>query len=127
MGRTDRRDHRRLAGAIRGRLIFSATSSRAIEGWAQNLFYPESPVCLDIYADGRLIGQTMANLHRDDLETAGIGSGHHAFVFTPPEGAVVWSAAIEVRRSLDGARLARGDDADVRSIRSSGRQAEGLR
>ena len=85
-----------------------AVSTAAIEGWAQNAGCPEAAVCLDVYADGRLIGRTLANLHREDLKDARLGSGRHAFVFTPPEGVVASAAAIEVRRSLDGARLARG-------------------
>ena len=28
-----------------------------IAGWAQNIDHPEAPVCLDIYASGRLIGR----------------------------------------------------------------------
>ena len=48
--------------------------------------HPEAPVCLDIYAGGRLIGQTLANRYREDLMRAGLGSGRHSFEFTPPAG-----------------------------------------
>jgi hypothetical protein len=54
-----------------------------IAGWAQNVDHPEAPVCLDIYADSGLIGQTVANQYREDLEQAGLGSGRHGFTFTP--------------------------------------------
>ena len=57
-----------------------------IEGWAQNVDHPEAPVCLDIYADGRLIGQVLANRYRADLAPTGIGGGHHSFAFAPPAG-----------------------------------------
>lgn len=59
--------------------------------------------CTDVYADGRLIGQTLANRYREDLAQAGLGSGRHAFVFTPPDGMVIRATVAEVRRSLDGA------------------------
>jgi hypothetical protein len=79
---------------------------RTIEGWAQNVDHPEAPVCLDVFAGGILIGQLLANRHRRDLEGAGIGSGHHSFVFTLPEDFAFAPDDIEVRRSLDQTRLA---------------------
>jgi hypothetical protein len=79
---------------------------RIIEGWAQNEAHPEAPVCLDVYADGRLIGQALANLYRADLAGAGLGSGRHAFAFTPPEGMLLVPGSVEVRRSMDGGALA---------------------
>ena len=95
---------RRRAGALRcGRSCFARPIRRAfgalrgyvdlighlIAGWAQNVDHPEAPVCLDIYAGGRLIGQTLANRYRADLERAGLGSGRHSFAFTPPPGCPV--------------------------------------
>ena len=74
-------------------------------GWAQNIDTPEVPVCLDILADGRLIGRVLANSYRDDLKRAGLGSGRHAFDFRPPPGVVFTPDAVEVRRSLDGVAL----------------------
>jgi hypothetical protein len=78
-----------------------------IEGWAQNADFPEAPVCLDIYAAGRLIGQTLANCYREDLEQAKLGSGRHSFVFTPMAERVFALDTVEVRRSLDGISLVR--------------------
>lgn len=78
---------------------------RCISGWAQNVDHPEAPVCVDIYAGGVLIGRTLANRYRQDLEFGGLGSGRHSFVFTPPPGLRFTSDAIEVRRSLDGTAL----------------------
>jgi hypothetical protein len=89
------------AGALRG--YVDRVSAGCIAGWAQNIDHPEAPVCLDIVAGGRLIGQVLANGYRDDLKAAGLGSGRHAFEFTPPLGTSV--GAIEVRRSLDGTAL----------------------
>jgi autotransporter-associated beta strand protein len=92
------------AGELRG--YIDLVSAHSIEGWAQNTDHPEAPVCLDIYAGGRLIGQVLANRHRADLEQAGIGSGRHSFTFTTPAGGLASALdALEVRRSLDGALL----------------------
>jgi hypothetical protein len=89
--------------ALRGS-VDRVTSDR-IEGWAQNPDYPEIPICLDIYLGDRLLGQTLANRYRDDLEQAGLGSGCHGFEFVAPRGVAFAARSIEVRRSLDGARL----------------------
>src|SRR5262249_27980615 len=76
-----------------------------IAGWAQSIEYPEVPVCLDLLAGGQLLGQVLANRYRADLERAGLGSGHHGFEFIPPQGLMFSDASVEVRRSLDGAKL----------------------
>ena len=91
------------AGELRG--FIDRITPHVIEGWAQNVDHPEAPVCLDIYAGGRLIGQVLANVYRYDLEQAGLGGGHHTFRFTPPAGIMFAPDAVEVRRSLDGAVL----------------------
>jgi hypothetical protein len=93
-------------GALRG--FVDRVTPHVIEGWAQNVDHPEAPVCLDIFAGGRLIGQVLANRHREDLEQAGIGSGRHAFTFAPTAGIAIASDTMEVRRSLDGALLTHG-------------------
>jgi hypothetical protein len=90
-------------GGLRGYIDRVRASS--IAGWAQSTDAPEAPVCLDIFADGKLIGQVLANSYRDEHKAAGLGSGRHAFTFTPPAGLVFASDAVEVRRSLDGAAL----------------------
>jgi Hint domain len=97
------------AGDLRG--YVDRVSADLIEGWAQNVDHPEAPVCLDIYAGGRLIGQVLANRYRADLAQAGMGSGHHSFVFAPPAGLAFTSDAVEVRRSLDGTQLPLTPDA----------------
>ena len=90
-------------GGLRG--YIDRVSPDLVEGWAQNTDYPEAPVCLDLYAGGRLMAQVLANRYREDLKRAGIGSGHHSFAFTLPDGLAFASNAVEVRRSLDGAVL----------------------
>jgi len=90
------------AGALRGFVDF--IGPHRIAGWAQDAVHPEAPVCLDVYADERLIGQVLANQYRDDLANAGVGSGRHSFAFALPAG-VIASQSLAVRRSLDGAVL----------------------
>ena len=94
-------------GSLRGHI--DEIDVHSVIGWAQTVDHPEAPVCLDIFADGQLIGQILANCYREDLEQAGIGSGHHGFEFTSP--IAVSPDTIEVRRSLDGAAVAFASDA----------------
>ena len=96
-------DETARAGDLRG--YVDRVSTDLIEGWAQNVDHPEAPVCLDIYAGGRLIKQVLADRYRADLVQAGMGSGHHSFVFAPPTELAFTTDAVEVRRSLDGAPL----------------------
>jgi O-antigen biosynthesis protein len=80
-------------------------SAESIEGWAQNTHHPEAPVCLDIYAGNKLIGQVLANRYREGLADFTLGSGRHSFAFAPPPGLNFAADTVEVRRSLDGAVL----------------------
>jgi hypothetical protein len=95
-------DEPRISG-LRG--IVDHVRPTDIRGWAQNIDHPDAPVCLDIYADGKMIGRTLANRYRQNLKHAGLGSGCHGFAFTPPPGLTFALDAVEVRRSLDGAIL----------------------
>ena len=90
--------------ALRGHV--DKVDARRISGWAQTVENPEVPVCLEIYADGHMIGCTLANLYRADLEQAGLGSGRHGFEVMLPPGLTVSTGAVEVRRALDGTPLA---------------------
>jgi hypothetical protein len=90
-------------GALRG--YIDEVSRHRVAGWAQAIDHPEAPVCLDLYADGELIGQALANRYRDDLVQAGIGGGCHGFEFAASHD--LSARIIEVRRSLDGATVAR--------------------
>ena len=94
-------------GALRGYVDRIRASS--IAGWAQSNDAPEAPVCLDIFIHGKLIGRVLANAYRKDLERAGLGSGRHAFTFTPPGGLDLTPEAVEVRRSADQTSLARSN------------------
>lgn len=76
-----------------------------IRGWAQHDDSPEAPVCLDIIASDKLLGQVLANRYRPDLADAGFGSGRHGFEFVPPSGLSFSPRSVTVRRSLDSAVL----------------------
>jgi len=98
-------------GTLRGHI--DAVGARLIEGWAQSVDHPEAPVCLDIHAGRKLIGQTLANLYRADLEAGGLGSGRHSFSFAVPDGLILLPGTVEVRRSLDGAALPVSGDSNI--------------
>jgi GT2 family glycosyltransferase/glycosyltransferase involved in cell wall biosynthesis len=53
----------------------------AIEGWAWNRLDPASSVCLDVFDGDCRLATIAANLHRTDLQRAGMGDGRHAFRF----------------------------------------------
>jgi len=95
--------HDNDAGALRG--FVDEIGHGVIKGWAQNAAHPEAPVCLDVYAHGRQIGQVLANRYREDLAKAGFGSGRHSFEFAPADGLIIAPDALQVRRSLDGSVL----------------------
>jgi VCBS repeat-containing protein len=95
-------------GALHG--FIDAVGPSCIAGWAQNTESPETPVCLDVIVDGCCIGQMLANHYREDLAQAGLGSGRHGFLFTPPPRRLAAAQSVEVRRSLDGAALLRSAD-----------------
>jgi hypothetical protein len=79
-----------------------------IEGWAQNPLHPEAPVCLDVWVDGVLVAQTLANRYRAGLAAAGFGSGYHCFSVTLPTALTPRQRGlVEVRRSSDQAALER--------------------
>jgi hypothetical protein len=77
--------------ALRG--YVDLVSRDCVAGSAQSVEHPEAPICLDIYAGGELIGRTLANRYREDLERAGICSGCHSFSFAPPDGLLALSHA----------------------------------
>jgi hypothetical protein len=116
-------------GALWG--LVDQVSSTCIAGWAQNSDAPDAPVCLDILADGELIGRVLANGYRDNLKAAGLGSGCHGFALTWPDGLVLSIERVEVRRSLDGALLQRSQVSTAcvqhLSVRSTPRREPNLK
>ncbi len=51
----------------------------SIEGWAWRPETPDEPISVDLYVDGELEAAHLAAGYRADLETAGKGTGRHAF------------------------------------------------
>ncbi len=86
---------------LRGRI--DGWNGHVVRGWAQNPDQPEIPVCLEVLAGGRIVGRTVANLFRDDLQRAGCGSGCHGFHIVLPDQPA--GVPIEVRRAADAATL----------------------
>ncbi|MDR3506193.1 MAG: Hint domain-containing protein [Acidocella sp.] len=90
----------RRAGGLRG--FIDQAGPECLTGWAQDLSSPEHPVCLDVFSGARFIRRIIANLYREDLRSAGIGSGNHAFSLQLP---AKLSGPITVCRSVDNAIL----------------------
>ena len=67
--------------------FFDGADCATVWGWAWDKNQPDTPINVQIYADGfGLIGTARAEHFRQDLLTAGKGDGRHAFVFNlPPE------------------------------------------
>jgi hypothetical protein len=81
--------------AIRGAM--DPLGETEIAGWVQNTRHPDLPVLLGVYFDGELAGEILANRFRPELVKAGIGNGHHGFVFALPPGAHQLVKSLEVR------------------------------
>jgi glycosyltransferase involved in cell wall biosynthesis len=91
-------------GALRGN-IDSADRS-LLAGWAQDDADGERPVCLVVTMNGQSLGRVLANAHRNDLATAGFGSGRHGFRFAMPTGLPLDEPVeLIIRRESDGAAL----------------------
>ncbi len=87
--------------SLRGRI--DGWNGLAVRGWAQDPDQPDVPVCLEVLAGGRIVGRTVANLFRNDLQRAGCGSGCHGFHLVLPEQPD--GLPIEVRRAADATTL----------------------
>jgi hypothetical protein len=70
------------APPIRG--VLDAIIGRIVEGWAADPTQPDQPVTVEIFADDRWLGSAVAMSYREDLEQAGLGTGHHHFNFLLP-------------------------------------------
>ena len=91
-------------GPLRGHL--GRVESMRISGWAQDAAARERPVGLVIRVNGEAVGRVLANRYRADLETAGLGSGRHAFELVLPKPlSALMDREIRVTREADGAEL----------------------
>jgi hypothetical protein len=65
-----------------GGATLELAAGRRVEGWAQDVAWPELPQLFEFSAEGMVLGQALTCLHRHDLEDAGIGGGRAHFNFT---------------------------------------------
>lgn len=61
----------------------SATCQQ-VQGWAWDANQPNTPISVDILADGVLKATIVANRFRQDLLNGGIGDGNHGFRYVMP-------------------------------------------
>lgn len=76
----------------------------AVHGWVFDEANPESPVELDVLAEGEFITRVLANRYRADLDHAGLAGGRCAFSVALP-ASVTALHQIEVRHAANGAAL----------------------
>jgi glycosyltransferase involved in cell wall biosynthesis len=70
-----------LVSAVRDRvrLHVDRCSERRIEGWCLDLDAPDRQVVVGLYVGGELRATARADVFREDLKSAGIGTGRHGF------------------------------------------------
>ena len=82
-----------------------ATRDRIV-GWAYDRIAPDTPVGLQILDNGVPIARVVANRHRADLATAGIGNGRHGFDIAIPGGLPPFARhVIRIKHEADGADI----------------------
>ena len=52
---------------------------QSVQGWVQDTAAPATPVSLVVSVDDAPVSRVLANVYRQDLERAGLGSGRHGF------------------------------------------------
>ncbi len=88
-------------GPLQG--FIDLVEGQRVEGWAQDLAWPELPQWLEVSVHDEVLGQVLACQYRMDLEAAGIGTGRAHFAFTA--AVEVSLAGLRVRRVADGAEI----------------------
>jgi hypothetical protein len=72
-------------GAMAMGVLDSDGAVEDIAGWAWDPVQPNTPIEVDIYADGKLHGTMLADHDRHDLISEGKGNGKHGFDYPFPE------------------------------------------
>ena len=72
-----------------------------IAGWAWDRQQPDVPVKVDIYDGKDRLATVAAYWYRRDLAEAGMGSGRHAYLYTPP-ARLKDGRAREIRARISG-------------------------
>ena len=52
-----------------------------VRGWVRDPGHPQDALTVSILLHGETVGSVRADLYRADLEQAGVGTGHHAFIY----------------------------------------------
>jgi hypothetical protein len=60
------------------------TDKGEIVGWAWDQTRPNDSISVEVYDGDVKIGEITADLFRQDLQTAGMGSGKHGFILPAP-------------------------------------------
>ena len=63
-----------------------AASETEVAGWVYHGDHANTPLTVEIVADGNVIATVLADVFREDLLAAGKGNGNHAFRFSMPQG-----------------------------------------
>ena len=53
-------------------------------GWVYDRNNPNTPITVEVVANGQVVGSFTASEYRQDLQNAGKGNGQHSFNFAPP-------------------------------------------
>ena len=95
-----------MVSTLRGQV--DSVDRGLIRGWAQDRFLCDQRISLLVTVNGTLVGRTIADRYRADLEAAGIGDGRHAFALALGNGLSPLSPhQIRVVRESDGTELDR--------------------
>lgn len=95
-----------LASVVRERVKFHVdrSSRKRIEGWCVDLDSPDRQIVVGLYAGGELKVTARADVFREDLKSAGIGTGRHGFRLDLEPGVaagVLKAGNLAVLRDLD--------------------------
>ncbi len=85
----------KLSGEITGHV--DVFNENRISGWALYDQHPDKRVTIDIYFNGELVAEVVADQFRKDLLKLNKGDGHHAFLFEPPSGSYQPPLQLEIR------------------------------
>jgi hypothetical protein len=64
--------------------VLESSSCTDVRGWAWDPMFPNTPISVDVLADGVYVGTIPANQFRQDLVTSGRGDGRHGFIWPLP-------------------------------------------
>ena len=84
-----------LSGEVTGHV--DVFNENRIAGWALYDRHPDKRVTIDIYFNGDLVAEVVADHFRKDLLKLNKGDGHHGFMFEPPAGSYQPPLQLEIR------------------------------